>query len=96
MSKPTFHRPIPMNSHVRLPLEWLGKPATGTVVGVASMHVIFHYIVLLDEPHQDTDFGQIRAVTVGGPQLEPTDGSTGWKFTLGSPEHKQYLEEINV
>jgi hypothetical protein len=58
---------------------WLGKPATGTVVGIASMHVIFHYIILLDEPHF-SEGEYHRAVVCGGPQLESEDGSYDWKL----------------
>lgn len=91
--KPTLHKSIPMNTAVRLPVDWLGHEATGVVVGVATMHVVFMYIVLLDVPHQDKDFGEIRAVTVGGPQLESVDGKTNWRFQLWSEEHQEYLDE---
>lgn len=94
--KPTLHKPVPMNTNVRIPEGWFGHSVTGRVVGVSTMHVIFHYIVLLDKPYDDNDFGVIQAVTVSGPDLESADGLTNWRFTLGSPEHNKYLEEVNA
>jgi hypothetical protein len=77
--EPTLHLPVPMNSRVRIPDTFLGGKATGTVVGVAMEHVIFTYIVLLDESHQ-APFGEIRAIVVPGPLLTSEDGLSDWKL----------------
>lgn len=68
-----------MNTRVRIPDSYLGRKAFGTVVGVSSMHVIFHYIILLDEPFQ-AEFGEIRALTVIGSELTSEDGSQDWRL----------------
>jgi len=65
---PTLHEPIPMGTRVIVPAAYCGAPKVGTVVGIASCHVIFHYIVLLDEPHE-TCLGLVRAVSVSGCDL---------------------------
>lgn len=72
--EPTLHKPIPMESRVLVPAHYCGVVKSGTVVGIASCHLIFNYIVLLDEPH-NTEFGTIRAVSVAGSLLTGTDGS---------------------
>ncbi len=92
MLKPTLHRPVPMNTRVRLPEEWLGKPAIGTVVGIANIHVVFQYIVLLDTPVV-SEFGEQSAVVCGGPQLESEDGSQNWRFD-DAETRSAYLKEI--
>lgn len=78
--KPTLHHPVPMNARVIIPDYYGPFVKTGTVVGVASMHVVFTYIVLLDKPHNDADFGLISAVVVNGAELEGVDG-TNWRLT---------------
>lgn len=65
---PTLHKPIPMDSRVRIQESFLGEETYGTVIGVSSMHVIFTYIVLLDSP-RTADFGTYRAVAVHGTEL---------------------------
>lgn len=73
---PTMHKPIPMGTRVRL-VKDSGFPnnlGMGEVVGIASMHVIFNYIVLFDEPFQ-TEYGTHRAISVMGTLLEKEDGS---------------------
>lgn len=50
MLQPTLHRPIPMSSRVIVSDGFLEKESSGTVVGIAYQHVIFGYVVLLDEP----------------------------------------------
>lgn len=79
MYEPTLHKPVPLESRVRLPFHYFGKEVKGTVVGISSMHVIFVYIVLLDEA-QDSEFGKVRAVAVPGAELESEDGSTNWRL----------------
>lgn len=96
--QPTLHKPVPMNSRVRLPLEWcpgpaVGIPAKGTVVGIASVHVVFQYIVLLDTPII-SEYGQQRAVVCGGPQLTCLETGKDWRFS-SDDDRNQYLKQIN-
>lgn len=74
-----MHKPVPMNTRVKIPDSYLGKRHYGTVVGVSFVHVVFGYIVLLDESHL-ADFGEIKAICVNGPELESEDGMTNWRF----------------
>lgn len=82
-----------MNTPVTLPREWLGKSATGTVVGIASIHVVFQYIVLLDEP-VESEFGQQRAVVCGGPQLTHAVTQENWRFQ-SNEDRDEYLKMVN-
>ena len=70
--EPTLHKPIPMNTRVRLDTSIYPGNILGTVIGISFQHVIFGYIVLLDEPitYMDDTFG---AISVPGPQLWPID-----------------------
>ena len=82
-----------MNTPVTLPLEWLGKLATGTVVGIASIHVVFQYIVLLDEP-TETEYGLQSAVVCGGPQLTHAVTQENWRFQ-SDEDRDEYLRMVN-
>lgn len=73
--EPTLHKPIPMGARVVLPEEFYGG-GKGTVVGISSMHVIFNYIVLLDEPKEDSDYGTWKAISVSGTVLTGEDGTS--------------------
>lgn len=75
---PTLHQPIPMETRVRVPKHYLGHEAVRTVVGISFMHVIFSYIVLLDEPIS-SGYGIQRATCVGGAELTSEDGLTNWR-----------------
>lgn len=87
--KPTLHLPIPLETRVRVIRNFFG-PSTvtgkredkfvGTVVGIATIHVIFTYIVLLDTPSEDPDFGLCRAIVVQGTGLESEDGTRNWRL----------------
>ena len=82
MSLPTMHKPVPINSRVKIPNYYSkdkNKNFFGTVVGISSMHVIFTYIVLLDE-FLESEFGDLKAVVVHGTELESEDGLTNWKI----------------
>lgn len=72
--QPTLHKPVPMNTRVVIPALYAGEERRGTVVGIAFVHVVFSYIVLLDEP-VDTPYGSQRAITVPGGDLTGEDGS---------------------
>lgn len=75
MLEPTLHKPIPMDSRVIIPTGFskLDRPLQGTVVGIAMCHVVFAYIVLLDEPIT-SEYGPQRALSVPGSALETPDG----------------------
>lgn len=77
---PTLHKPVPLDSRVKIPSYFhKDKPSRfGKVVGIASMHVIFTYIVLLDKP-LETQFGTVEAVVVNGSELESVTGEN-WKL----------------
>jgi hypothetical protein len=77
--QPTLHRPVPLQTRVRIPQDYLGYEATGTVAGIASIHVVFQYIVILDTPHP-SDYGVNTAITVGGPQLMNERGEYEWRL----------------
>lgn len=79
MYEPALHKPVPMDTRVRIPAHYLGKPAVGTVVGVSSVHVIFTYIVLLDEA-VSSEYGKIRALSINGAELDSEDGMTNWRL----------------
>ncbi len=77
---PTLHKPVPMNTRAVVPAEYEfddsvpNKVRVGTVVGIAHMHAVFHYIVLLDEPFQ-SEFGEQRAIVLSGSQIETPEGT---------------------
>jgi hypothetical protein len=80
---PTLHKPVPLQTRVQIPESYLGPTATsftGRVVGIASMHVIFTYIVLLDQTLQ-TDEGPTDAVVVPGSDLMNEGGTYAWRLT---------------
>ena len=79
MPTPTLHKPIPMGSAVRS-MEGCGLPQfTGTVVGISSQHVIFHYIISLDSPIV-VEGEEHLAVTAPGTLLESLDRSSNWRL----------------
>ena len=83
MYTPTLHKPIPMETRVRIPAGYITMaPLYGRVVGISSIHIVFGYIVLLDHP-LDTEYGPQCAVVVNGPQLESEDGLTNWRLDEG-------------
>ena len=81
-----------MNSRVALPEEWLGRHVTGTVVGIASIHVVFQYIVLLDTPIV-SEYGEQKAVVCGGPQLTCLETGKDWRFS-SDEDRKEYLASV--
>ena len=89
--QPTLHKPIPMNTRVRLPRYFsdpFRTPILGTVVGISSIHVIFTYIVLLDVP-LTISYGVVKAVVVSGPELESEDGETNWRLIFNDCNNNQ-------
>jgi hypothetical protein len=78
---PTLHKPVPLQTKVKVPKTYTGgeDEATGRVVGIAMMHVIFTYIVLLDQPLQTED-GLTEAFTIPGSQLMDLDGNYAWRL----------------
>lgn len=77
--EPTLHKPVPMGARVRVPPHFLGHTATGTVVGISFVHVVFSYIVLMDEPFP-SEYGECRALCVGGAELDSEDGKSNWRL----------------
>jgi len=77
---PTLHKPVPMGVRVKIPGHYHGKDREvwGEVQGVASAHVVWTYIVIL-EKELETPFGTVRAVTVPGPELEG-EGGIDWRY----------------
>jgi hypothetical protein len=73
---PTLHKPIPMNTRVSIPML---NGSFGRVVGIASMHVIFCYIVLLDD-HLEINDEVVSAVSISGTELVSEDGKTNWRL----------------
>ena len=76
MYKPTLHKEVPLGTKVYIPLAYHSdkdKRYTGTVAGIAFMHVIFGYIIILDE-ELPSEFGNLKAVVVSGPELEGVNG----------------------
>jgi len=72
---PTLHKPVPMGVRVMIPDHYHneGREVWGTVQGVALAHIIWTYIVVLDDP-LTTPFGVVGAVVVPGSLLEGEDG----------------------
>lgn len=68
-TQPQLHAAIPMESRVQVDASIHLMAPTGTVIGVASMHVIFIYIVFLDQTLLIDD-EWVRAITVPGSQLQ--------------------------
>ena len=80
--EPTLHKPVPLQTQVIVPLHYLGpdrESYQGRVVGIASMHIIFTYIILLDVP-VETEYGLTSAITVGGPELMNASGEYAWRL----------------
>ena len=71
---PTMHKPVPMGARVKIPDYYGMGGEWGVVAGIASTHVIFHYIVILDKPFNDPDYGEVKAVSVIGSELEGENG----------------------
>jgi hypothetical protein len=81
---PTLHKPVPMKSRVIVPEAFVGESygdRPGTVVGISSVHVVFVYVVLLDQ-EISTEWGIMQAVCVPGPQLEKYEGGN-WRLEEG-------------
>lgn len=80
---PTLHKPVPMQTRIIVPRQYLGiHRATfgGRVVGIASCNIIFMYIVLLDEPLMLWD-EVVNAIVVDGCNLMDEDGVYAWRLT---------------
>jgi hypothetical protein len=77
--KPILHRDFQVNERVEYDFGSIsgeyssGIKGTGRIIGIASKHVIFTYIVLLDKPLELPDFEGWEALIVPGGQLKPID-----------------------
>jgi hypothetical protein len=79
MLQPTLHKPVPLGSSVRIIETGSLNGKTGIVAGIAWQHVIFVYIIILDEPIQ-TKEGLTLAVTLPGTLLQSTVDGSDWKL----------------
>jgi hypothetical protein len=79
MIQPTMHKPVPLGSRVVIRGGLYSntlKELRGEVSGIASMHVLFHYIVSLDpDSYIETEYGTYKTISVLGTFLESEDGS---------------------
>lgn len=75
MLEPTLHRPYKVNERVSFDYG-SGQTGTGTIVGIAWVHVVASYIVLLDEFMEHPDYSDWRAVCVMGGDLKLLDEVT--------------------
>jgi hypothetical protein len=79
---PSLHLPVPLQTRCRVDAQYLGKEVTGVVGGIASCHVVFHYIVILDEPHVEPESGEtFTAISVLGSHLMDESGKYAWRLT---------------
>lgn len=76
--EPGLHKPVPMGVRVKVKAPYVAGEAWGEVVGIAAVHVIFTYIILLDNPIESV-YGTVRAICVGGPELEGENGEN-WRL----------------
>jgi hypothetical protein len=75
--KPALHKEVPMQARVRVRNH---PELVGTVEGVASTHIVFHYIVRLDEETFLEGPGLlVRSIDVPGTELESPDGTVHWR-----------------
>lgn len=74
--KPSFHKEIPFGTRVKVKENALGTPCNlkGEIQGIASKHVFFMYIILLDDFYEDADYGKCKCVLIPGNLLEGEDG----------------------
>lgn len=65
--KPTLHPDYAVPSRVIVHPSMTGREMSGEIVGIATCHIIFTYIVLLDEPLQVPGYDKPwRAISVPG------------------------------
>jgi hypothetical protein len=80
MNQPTMHKPIKMGTRVRFKAGSVSTDLynrmTGEVQGVASMNVIFIYIVSVDVPFDIPELGLCKCIAVPGTSLEGEDGTS--------------------
>jgi hypothetical protein len=89
---PTLHKDVPLQTRVRVDAQYLGKEVTGTVAGIASLHVVFQYIIILDAPHQH-DGETYTAITALGSHLMNEEGVYAWRLT-SQEAHDLALSEL--
>lgn len=68
-NKPTMHEDFQMETAVVVDETVYPGAITGTIIGIALMHVIFHYIVLLDVPIE-VEGETFRGISVSGTLLK--------------------------
>lgn len=77
--EPTLHLPVPLQTRVKIDPQYLNRESIGTVAGIAQLHVVFQYIVVLDEPFE-FDGETHTAITVAGPHLMDLEGRYAWRL----------------
>lgn len=81
MYEPTMHKPVPMGAEVIIPVgPFSDRIRKGKVAGISFIHVIFNYIVILNDGDEyETEYGTQKAISVPGPTLEKPDGGN-WRL----------------
>lgn len=78
---PTLHADVPLQTRVRVDAQYLGKEVTGIVAGIASLHVVFSYIIILDEPYQHEGETYTAIIAIGSHLMEHATGKYAWRLT---------------
>ena len=68
---PTMHPDYAIGTRVRAQFGPDWPSFTGTITGVASVHVLFHYIITLDAPLVDARYKGWTTISVSGCSLTP-------------------------
>ena len=84
---PTLHQDVPLQTRVRVDAQYLGREVTGIVGGIASIHVVFQYIVILDEPHVH-EGETYTAITALGSHLMDEAGVYRWRLDRDPTPHE--------
>jgi hypothetical protein len=66
--KPSMHKEFAINE--RVAFEEGSVKGTGTIIGIASVHVFFTYVILLDNPLKLEGFENWRGIVMSGCQLK--------------------------
>lgn len=77
---PTLHPDYPIGMRVRVPV-WGGQVpdeplVTGTITGIASIDIVFTYIITLDEPLPNKSHKDWITIPVWGTLIKPESETT--------------------
>jgi len=71
MQEPSFHKNFQINQRVSCCIcPETDIRITGTIIGIASMHVIFNYVILLDESLTLLGYEGWRGLSIPGTELK--------------------------